>query len=549
MSADPSASLPIGTQSTRPCAHRAKPAASWTQIDVGAEEWGARRIVECSAPCSRAASTSLTLVVPVFNESHRVLSFAPQLQVFIADYAPGSELVFVDDGSSDGTPALVERFIAEHRDHRLRLLRQPHRGKGAAVCAGLLSATTDVAAFCDVDLATPLPELARVIDAATRAPILAIGSRGAATSRITRRQSRGRELLGRTYNRVVQLSLAPGIVDTQCGAKAATTDLWHKIVPDCREQGFAWDVELVARARVIGIPVQEVGIEWQHRDGSRINLVRDGIRMLRAIPRIRRHVRASARSRSLPAMMGGGTFDDESAAWLAAADPTHWWFRSKATFVSLALRRDAPTDGWLVDVGAGPGGVTAMLGWAPDRTLALEGNVHLVQAARQQQSVVSSASDAARLPLTDSSVSVVCLLDVIEHLDDTRPTLREATRVLRHDGRLIVNVPAHPGLWSAADEALGHARRYTLKTLRRELEAADLDVRWASHVFSWLMLPVWLRRRAISGGEPQLGLDVGSPLIDRLSMVLTRLEWSIASRLPLPLGTSILAVAAPRGAR
>jgi dolichyl-phosphate beta-glucosyltransferase len=493
----------------------------------------------------RARSVSLTLVVPVYNEAHRVLSSAEPLACFVAEHGAGSELLFVDDGSTDGTAELLRRFVTEHARFPVRLLARPHRGKGAAVSAGVRSASTEVTAFCDVDLATPLPELARMVDAAARAPLLAIGSRGTGSSRITRRQARPRELLGRAFNKLVQLSVVPGVVDTQCGAKAAATVVWKEILEHSAEEGFAWDVEVIGLARGLGVPVQEVGIEWRHRDGSHVRVVRDGVQMLRALPRIHRHV-ASVR-RAMATSGTGGAFGAEMAGVLASADATHWWFRCKATLVSQALRRSAPTGGWLVDLGAGAGGVTALLGWAPDRTLALDGNAQLVDLMRRRHAITAVLGDTSRIPVAPGSASVVCLLDVIEHLADPVPTIREAAHILSDDGRLLVNVPAHPRLWSAADEALGHARRYTLRTLRRDLHRGGCEVIWASHVFSWLALPVWVKRRLRAGDAPELGLDVESPAIDRLSMVLTRLEWLVASRLPLRLGTSILCVAKRSG--
>ncbi len=492
-----------------------------------------------------ASARSLTLVVPLFNESSRFASYAPELRDFIESYVPYGEIVFVDDGSSDDTARLVQRFIEGGSSGRMRLLRRTHLGKGAAVAAGLAAARTELAAFCDLDLATPLTELERIVDAAARAQLLAIGSRGATSSSITRRQSPGRELLGRSYNRAVQLSLVPGIVDTQCGAKAAPTGVWNKILPLCGEEGFAWDVEVIAVSRALGVTVQEIGIEWRHQAGSRVHPLRDGVKMLQAIPRIRRRLRTVLRVRS-KADTGGGAFADQNATALAEADTSHWWFRNKATFVSLLMRRYAPKDGWLIDVGAGPGGVTAMLGWAPDRSLALEGNPELVVAARRRHALFGVAGDAASIPLGDSTSNVVCLLDVIEHISDPVPTIREAARILTPEGRLIVNVPAHPLLWSAADEVLGHARRYTTRRLRQDLEQGGFEVLWMSHVFSWLFVPVWLRRRATPGRSAQLGLDVESSLINLVSMLLTRIEWAIVSLVPLPVGTSLLCVCARR---
>jgi dolichyl-phosphate beta-glucosyltransferase len=481
----------------------------------------------------------LTLVVPLYNESHRFRDHAGALADFVAGYA-GGRLVFVDDGSSDGTPDIVERFIAERRGPCIELVRCPHRGKGAAIERGLSSARWGIAAFCDVDLATPLPELATIIDAAARAPVLAIGSRGTAASRLTRRQHRGREILGRAYNRAIQLSVVPGVSDTQCGAKALRSELWHSILRHCNEEGFAWDVEVIAVARALGITVQEIGIEWRHQDGSRVRPLVDGTRMLRAIPGIRSNV--NALRRCAPAKEGG-VFDDANAARLESTDATHWWFRSKATFVSLLIRRFSSRTGVLVDVGAGSGGVTAMLGWPPGSTLALDGNVHLVATTLQRHAMLTAVCEGAAVPARDGTASVVCALDVIEHVADPGPMIREIARVVAPDGCVIVNVPAHMWLWSEADEVLGHARRYNRRTLRRDLERNGLEVVWISHVFSWLTLPVLLRRKAHGSTESKLGLDVSSPLIGWASMILTRIESTLTRWIPLPVGTSVLCVA------
>jgi len=345
----------------------------------------------------------------------------------------------------------------------------------------------------------------------------------------------------------VQLLVAPGIVDTQCGAKVAQTDLWREILPRCREEGFAWDVEVVAVANSLDIPVLEIAIEWRHDEGSQVRVLRDGIAMLQALPRIRRNV--VRRPRDRPAGAPGretGVFDDHNAAALAGADAAHWWFRSKAALVAWTLRRWEPEPGRLVDLGAGAGGVTAMLGWPHDHTLLVEGNAELARQARHRHGLNVVRADLGGIPLATGSASVVCLLDVLEHLPHPGEALAEARRLLRARGRLIVNVPGHPRLWSAADEALGHVRRYSRAALRAELEREGFDVVFVSHVFSWLVLPVWARRR-LSGGETPLGLDIASPAIDAVALLLTRLERAVVTHASLPLGTSVLCVATPRG--
>ena len=141
---------------------------------------------------------------------------------------------------------------------------------------------------------------------------------------------------------------------------------------------------------------------------------------------------------------------------------------------------------------------------------------------------------------------MITLLDVIEHLDDPVATLREAARVLSDEGVLVVTVPAHEFLWSGADELLGHVRRYNRKMLRGQLSDAGFVIERSTHIFSWLVPPVWLQRRLVSDRERQLRLEQRSRLIDAAALVLSRLERALTNVVSSPVGTSILCVARKR---
>jgi dolichyl-phosphate beta-glucosyltransferase len=232
------------------------------------------------------ASYSVDLVVPVFNEEDRLVESGPSLVGFVERFGAGSQLIIADDGSRDRTVEVANELVAGSRPDLVRVLELPHRGKGAAVQAGLVAATSTVAAFCDVDLSTPLSDLDRLVRLAPTGPVIAAASRDVVTTTMVRPESPQRELLGKLYNRFVQLALVPGIRDTQCGAKAATTPVWRAILAHTREAGFAWDVETLAVARRLGFAVWEVGVAWAHDDRSRVRPIRDGVAMVRAVPRI-----------------------------------------------------------------------------------------------------------------------------------------------------------------------------------------------------------------------------------------------------------------------
>ena len=461
------------------------------------------------------------------------------LAAFVAGCGLGSELIFVDDGSTDGTAAVVEE-LARSAPAVVRLLHRPHLGKGAAVQAGLEQAGAPYAGFTDVDLSTPVDQLAVVFKAAQMAPAVAIGSRDVPASLLVRPQHWPRELLGKTYNRLAQVTVVPGVADTQCGAKIAHTTIWKSILPWCEEKGFAWDVEALAVARRLDIPVREVAIEWSNDERSQVRIVRDGADMVLALRRIWR------RTRAVPSARGeAGVFAEAQATTLMESDSQHWWFQSKAGLANSMLRRHLPPglrESRLVDVGAGAGGVTAAMGWPSDRVCAVEGSETLCRHGRDRHTLFTIVGLAERLPLGDRTMGVVTALDVIEHFEHPELVLEEAHRVLVDGGLLVINVPAHQWLWSGADELLGHVRRYTRPLLRQQVESAGFEVLCMSHVFSWLVAPVWVQRRLTRDPRRQLGLEATSSLIDRAAMVLTALERGVVGHVSLPFGTSILAV-------
>jgi dolichyl-phosphate beta-glucosyltransferase len=233
---------------------------------------------------------SISLVVPLFNEEDRFSETADEIVGFIARWGPYSEVIWVDDGSTDRTVERVEAFISLEHNVETKLLHNPHRGKGAAVRAGLLSARNTFGVFCDVDLATPLDDIAGLIEICERDGGLVIGSRALPTSKVLEHESFLREQLGRAYNRFVRAFLTPGIFDTQCGAKVAPNDVWVQLLSVCQEDGFAADVEMIAMAMASMVPVLEIGVSWAHDERSRVRVWRDGIAMTTSLLRIWRRI-------------------------------------------------------------------------------------------------------------------------------------------------------------------------------------------------------------------------------------------------------------------
>ena len=227
---------------------------------------------------------SLSVIVPAFNEARRIAATVTALAMYFDGQGWDWELIVADDGSTDETAGVVESQAASRP--RVRVLRQPHRGKGGAVRAGMLAATGRHRFMCDADLAMPVSQIPIFLDHMARGADVAIGSREGREARRIGEPSY-RHFIGRVFNGVVQPLALPGIEDSQCGFKMFTAAAVESVFALVTTDGWAFDVEVLAIARRHGLRIVEVPIEWHFGEASKLRVLPDGVAMLRELWRIR----------------------------------------------------------------------------------------------------------------------------------------------------------------------------------------------------------------------------------------------------------------------
>jgi glycosyltransferase involved in cell wall biosynthesis len=227
----------------------------------------------------------LSIVVPAFNEASRIHESIRKIEAFVRESAFSAELIVVDDGSTDNTVAVIE----EAADKDLRLIQNDcNRGKGYTVRKGVLAATGTYVLFTDADLSAPIEQATKLLDIAMKeAADIVIGSRAVDRTYIEKHQSRFRELGGIFFNRIVRLVLGIPLHDTQCGFKLFRRRSTRRIFEQQTIAGFGFDPELLFVAKRSGLKICETPVRWSHAEGSKVNFVRDAIRMFSDLVRIR----------------------------------------------------------------------------------------------------------------------------------------------------------------------------------------------------------------------------------------------------------------------
>lgn len=236
----------------------------------------------------------LSVIVPSYNEIENLKrGVIDEMLEFLKKQNYSWEIILTDDGSNDGTVEQLQKIADKNTN--IKVLANNHAGKGPTVKAGMLAATGQWRLFTDFDQSTPLEEVKKLLKF-TETHSVIFGSREIEGAKRDK-EPFYRHLMGRGFNLLVQLLAVRGVQDTQCGFKLFSDKATEKLFPalyvyggeQSREDAFtgAFDVELLFLARKFKITHKEVPILWKHHASDRVSPIKDSLRMLRDIIKIR----------------------------------------------------------------------------------------------------------------------------------------------------------------------------------------------------------------------------------------------------------------------
>jgi glycosyltransferase involved in cell wall biosynthesis len=230
-----------------------------------------------AAAASNQSEFQLSIIVPSFNEELRLPATLERIAEYIAAGARSTEVLLVDDGSTDRTAEVAASFAG--RIASLRVLKNgENRGKGYSVRHGMSEAKGEYVLFTDADLSAPIEEADKLLPALQQYDV-AIGSRAMNRKLIEVHESAFREFAGIVFNRIVRMVLWLPFVDTQCGFKAFRRERCRIIFEQQRIERFGFDPELLYLARHHGLKATEIPVRWSHSPATKVNMMRDSIQM------------------------------------------------------------------------------------------------------------------------------------------------------------------------------------------------------------------------------------------------------------------------------
>lgn len=234
----------------------------------------------------------LSVVVPAYNEEYNLRTgVLDSVYDYLNKQKYSWEIIFVDDGSTDNTAKIASDFSKNHKN--FTVLKEPHRGKAGTVTAGVLKAKGDIVLFTDTDQATPIDQVEKMLPKFKEGYGVAIGSRHGREGAPLIRQ-----IMATGFSVLRFLVLRLPFKDTQCGFKAfskeAAKEIFSRLeIFDSKSKSSGasvtagFDLEILYVARKLGYKVAEVPVDWHHKEGTKVDPIKDSIEGLRGLLMVR----------------------------------------------------------------------------------------------------------------------------------------------------------------------------------------------------------------------------------------------------------------------
>jgi len=230
------------------------------------------------------STLDLSVIIPAYNEQLRLPSMLDECINFLESRSSSYEIIIVDDGSSDATSDVGLDYLDKFGSDKVRVLTLQHnRGKGGAVRMGMLRARGKKLLFADADGATTFEDIVKLEELLEKiendGEAIACGSRSHLEKDSIAHRSFLRTVLMYGFHACVWVFAVRSIKDTQCGFKLLTRKSARIIFKSLHIERWAFDVEMLKIAEMVGIPTGEVAVRWMEIDGSKLNPVIDSIKM------------------------------------------------------------------------------------------------------------------------------------------------------------------------------------------------------------------------------------------------------------------------------
>ncbi|MBD3291526.1 MAG: glycosyltransferase [Armatimonadia bacterium] len=244
--------------------------------------------MERDAVMNQQEPVELSVVIPAYNEEDRLGPTLEAVTTYLDEQPWPTELIVVDDGSTDATAELASDLLEEGPIPGRVLVNEQNRGKGYSVRRGMTESEGRLALFSDADLSTPIEHTADLRDAIEAGADVAVGSRALRDSDVKVRQPWARQTAGKMFSLVQRSILGSGIRDTQCGFKMFTREAVEAVFPHQQLERWAFDAEIIMIAQRLGLTVVEVPVRWLNAPGTKVNALVDGMQMVADLWTIRR---------------------------------------------------------------------------------------------------------------------------------------------------------------------------------------------------------------------------------------------------------------------